>query len=284
MNVRNGLMLLAALAALAGCNREKEGETSLLLAGLEDDEEAFAATLDASEAAIAGPAAFAPGSSAASFAGCSGTVTGTNMIAVCSRNVPGNRTIDWSCTGDNGGTIAGSASIATTVLDDTDCPNVTIQHQVAFDRTATFGVHEANLAGTSTVTLTLDSANRSAQRTVVANLTRQVTRDGELVRDQELTGSRVADLEANGAGPDDDTRTVNGSAQVEFNLAEATLDLTATDLLWQRGCCHPIGGTLGYEFGGSRSGAGTVAFGPACGDATDDGEPLDLRPCPQFGP
>ena len=279
--MRTSLVVVAVFVAMAGCKKEKEAPDFVLDQALEDDNEAFGSTLDASEAAIEGPSSFAP-DSGSSFAGCTGTISGTDVIAVCARNVPSNRSITWSCTGVNGNGVVGSASIMTTVVDDTDCPNVTIDHDITFLRTWTAGNYRGELTGTSSVRMILDVMNRSAQRSVTANMIRQVFRDDEMIRDQELTGTRVADLQANGPGLADDTRTVDGGAMIEFKLADAELELAGTDVLWTRDCCHPVGGSVVYAFSGDWTGDGTITFGPTCGEATDDGEDFGLRACLSF--
>lgn len=282
MKTRFAPLALCLVTALAGCGQKNDSEPvnaeSMAIDGLEDDTEASQSAIDASELAIGGPALAFGGD-----ASCTGTVTGTDEIAVCSRNVPGTRTVAWSCTGPNGNGVSGTATVVTTVLDDTDCPNVTVRHDVTFSRHRQAGSLSADLAGTAQVTLVLDSANRTAQRTVTLDVTRQVENAGTLIRDQHLTGERVADLAANGAGPADDTRTVNGNAQIEFLLRGSQLDVGATDLLWNRGCCHPVGGRIDWVLSGTDEGSGSLRFGPACGEALRaDDSAVTLPACPIF--
>lgn len=275
------LSLSLSLFALAGCRPNEAqpvGAEELAIGGLEDDAEASQASLDASELAIGG-SAFAFGGDA----GCTATVTGADEIAVCSRTVPGTRTVAWSCTAPNGSSVSGAATVVTTVIDDSACPSVAIRHDVSFSRLRAAGDITAELEGTSQVDLVLDSANRTAQRTVALDVTRRVHRNDDLIRDQRLTGERVADLAANAIGPADDTRTVNGNVTVEFLLTDAQLDIGATDLLWRRECCHPVGGRIDWLFSGENEGSGSLRFGPTCGLAlrADDSE-VTLHPCPNF--
>ena len=274
-------LALLSIVALAGCRpneAEPVGAEQMAIEGLEDDAEASQASLDASEIALEGPALAFAGD-----AGCTATVTGTNEIAVCSRTVPGTRTVAWSCTAPNGNSVSGTATVVTTVIDDSACPNVAVRHDVSFARVRAAGNITAELEGTSQVDLVLDVDNRTAQRTVALDVTRRVHRNEDLIRDQHLTGERIADLAANAAGPADDTRTVNGNATVEFLLAGAQLDIGATDLLWRRACCHPVGGRIDWLFSGENDGSGSLRFGPTCGRAlrADDSE-VTLPPCPAF--
>lgn len=277
------LCLSASLAApLAGCGPKNDSEPvnaeSMAVDGFEDDTEATQSAMDASELALGGPALAFGGSGS-----CTGTVTGTAEIAVCSRSIPSTRSVSWSCTGPNGNGVSGTATVNTTVLDDSDCPNVSIRHDVTFSRHRQAGTLTADLAGTAQVTLVLDSANHTAQRTVTLDVTRQVENAGTLIRDQHLTGERVADLAANGAGPADDTRTVNGTTQIEFLLRGSELDVGATNLLWNRGCCHPVGGRIDWVLSGTDEGSGSLRFGPACGEALRaDDSPVTLPACPTF--
>lgn len=283
MKTRLAALALCLAASLTGCGPKNDSEPineeSMAIDGLEDDTEATQSAMDASELAIGGPAlAFGGGDGS-----CTGTVTGTAEIAVCSRSVPSTRTVTWSCTGPNGNGVSGTATVTTTVLDDSDCPNVTVRHDVAFSRHRQAGTLSADLAGTAQVTLVLDSANRTAQRTVALDVTRQVENAGNLIRDQHLTGERVADLAANGAGPADDTRTVNGNTQIEFLLRGSELDVGATNLFWNRGCCHPVGGRIDWVLSGTDEGSGSLRFGPACGEALRaDDSAVTLPACPTF--
>lgn len=277
------LSLCLAAAAAAGCG-PKESEPvnaeSMAIDGLDDDTEASESAFDASELALGGPALAFGGNAGGS---CTGAVTGSDEIAVCSRTVPGTRTVTWSCTGANGNGVSGTATVVTTVVDDTDCPNVAIRHDVTFARTRTFADVVAELSGTAQVDLVLDSANRTAERTIVLDVDREVRRGENVVRDQGLTGTRVADIALNGAGPADDTRTVNGNLAIEFRLRGSQLDIGATDLLRTRACCHPVGGRIDWVLSGTDEGSGSLRFGPVCGEALRaDDTPVTLRPCPIF--
>ncbi len=267
---------------LAGCRPEEAepvGAEQMALEGLEDDTEATQASLDASESAIEGPA-----SAFGDAPGCSATVAGTDVISVCSREIPATRTVSWSCAGAGGNSVTGTATVVTTILDDTACPSVQVRHDVTFARTRAAGDVSAALEGTSQVTFTLDALNRTARRDVTLDVTRRVHRDASLVRDQRLTGERRADLAANAEGPEDDTRTVNGNATVEFLLRGAQLDVGATDLLWRCACCHPVGGRIDWILDGpDHDRAGSIEFGPACGQAVrENGGDVELRACPLF--
>ena len=273
---------LCLVSLLAGCRPAEEAEPSsaesMAIEGFEDDAEASQASLDASEMALGGGPAFGGPDGPT----CSASVTGTDVIDVCGRTIPGSRTVSWSCTGADA-SVSGTATVLTTVVDATACPSVAIRHDVTFSRTRTAGLLSGVLEGDATVDLVLDADNRTAQRTVALDVTRRVHRDEELIRDQHLTGERVADFAANGIGPEDDTRTVNGSATIEFLLAQSQLDVGATDLLWQRGCCHPVGGRIDWVFSGERTGSGSLEFGPSCGTAQrEDDSTVTLRPCPLF--
>lgn len=274
---------LCLAALVGGCQKDDEAEPtsseSMALDGLDDDSEASQASMDASELALGGGPAAAFGAEA----GCTATVTGTDQIAVCSRTVPGTRTATWSCTGPNGNGVSGTATVVTTVIDDSSCPDVAIRHAVTFSRVRSFADVTAELEGTAQVDLVLDSANRTAQRTVALDATRQVHRGEDLVRNQHITGERVADLAANAPGPQDDTRTVNGNVTIEFLLAGAQLDVGATDLFWERSCCHPVAGRIDWLFSGSDEGSGSLRFGPTCGTALRANDTVvTLHPCPVF--
>ena len=245
----------------------------------ESESSATQDTLDVSEASAA-TASFAPSSSNA-VAGCTVTRDVLATATACSQSYDSSVKVSWSCTGPNGGTAQGTANVATAVVPDA-CPPSTyaISQTIGLDRTRTHGEYSGNLTGTSVVSWNVAPAAQVATKQVSLQLEHKVTKNGNLVRHQTLDGAKTVDLAGNGAGPADDTRTVNGSVDVKFLLAGDELNVTESNLVWHRDCCYPLAGSLSFVKSGNATGEGSITFGPSCGEAVNaQGDSLNLADC-----
>lgn len=76
------------------------------------------------------------------------------------------------------------------------------------------------------------------------------------------------------------TRIVNGHTNVHLDRLGDDYDVNAVDLVYPGDCCHPTSGTVDVSIiRGPVQYDGRVEFGPACGQAVVDGEPVELAPC-----
>jgi hypothetical protein len=77
---------------------------------------------------------------------------------------------------------------------------------------------------------------------------------------------------------DRSNRVVNsGQIEVNHNLAKFTALFQPNNLTWTSSCCHPVSGSLGVTYSGSKTGTATVTFN-GCGTAEldEDGQKTDL--------
>lgn len=278
--MRSEFLLLSAALSLALVACKPAASTDPEEAALaESESSAMQDTLDVSEASAA-IAAFAP-TSANAVAGCTTTREVLATATACAQSYDSSVKVSWSCTGPNGGTSEGTANVATSVVPDA-CPPSTlaISQTIGLDRTRTLGEISGNLAGTSVVSFNVVPAAHAATKQVSLALEHKVTKNGNLIRHQTLDGSKTVDLEANGAGPEDDARIANGSVDVKFLLAGDELNVTETNLTWHRDCCYPVAGSLSFVKSGNATGEGSITFGPSCGEAVNgQGDALELGDC-----
>jgi hypothetical protein len=120
--------------------------------------------------------------------------------------------------------------------------------------------------------ITVSGLHLTAVGAVRNRLGREVTRT---VWDHSLNGS----LQVVGRGAARKV-AVGSTMTVQHNLALYTGTLQVTrELGFTAGCCHPTSGEITATLSGSRTGTEDVVFGPTCGEATRDGEPITLRHC-----
>ena len=63
------------------------------------------------------------------------------------------------------------------------------------------------------------------------------------------------------------SRLVNGGQiEVNYNRAEATAVIVPSNIQWSNTCCHPISGSLGATWSGSKTGTSSITF-TGCGQA-----------------
>lgn len=270
------LLALAFLAATAGCALERtsaEDFESELTDSLADS---LRAVSDASEAAVVGPNV-----SGADSTGCDATTQVIATQPLCMLTYASQVHVNWACVGPNGSGASGNAEVSTTLVPNM-CPvsEVDATQSLTLGRQWRLGGIVATLAGTADLSWTASVGAAVATKTVSVDVVHQVSRGDEVLRDQHVTGTRTIARDENGIGPADDTRVVDGTLAVEFEIAGVHADVTETDLTFRRGCCHPVSGTLGYALTGEEERSGSILFGPACGAAeTDGGRVLDLAPC-----
>lgn len=285
--MRNDFVFLtvASLALVAAaCNRPST-------AGADSQETQLATTessanqeiLDASDAAEASPF-FASGASSPvnpTVAGCQVTKQILTTATACGTSYNASVKLTWSCVGAAGGTSQGEADVATTVTPDA-CPpaQVSIARQITYDRVRTKGALSGELSGTANVNWDVIPGAAAATKEVALSLEHKVTKDGNLIRHQTLSGNKIVDFNGNGPGTADDTRVANGSVDVKFLLAGDELNASESNLTFHRDCCYPVAGSISWVKSGNVTGQGSITFGPACGQAINaDGDSLALADC-----
>ncbi|HVO32110.1 MAG TPA: hypothetical protein VMV18_15315 [bacterium] len=280
------VFITAASIALfaSACNRPStataDGEETQLA---DTESSANQEVLDASDAAEASPF-FASGASSSAnpmVAGCEAQKQVLATATACGTTYNSQVKLTWSCVGMAGGTSQGEADVATTVTPDA-CPptQVSIARQISYDRTRTKGAFSGNLSGTANVNWDVIPGAAAATKEVALSLEHKVTKDGNLIRHQTITGNKIVDFNGNGPGTADDTRVANGSLDVKFLLAGSELNATESNLTFNHSCCYPVAGTISWVKSGNATGQGSITFGPACGQAINaDGDSLALPDC-----
>ncbi len=136
----------------------------------------------------------------------------------------------------------------------------------------------AEVGGTATVKAVRGPGAAQPKREWTLDHTRKLSEtDGTVRLDQHLTGAGTTVLDASGSEP---ALVRNGTFTAELNLRGVTVTTRHTDVRRVKSCCHPIGGSIEISATkGADTKARTIAFGPACGQATVDGAAHDLATC-----
>lgn len=177
---------------------------------------------------------------------------------------------------------SGQLDLARSVVGEPDCEGL-----VSLSESAEFSVslalprgRRAEMQGTITAASQRDLAGGVYTRTATIAATRELFADDELVRTIALAGEITVDVSLADDGP---VRTIDGVLTTSTGDGEdATLTLAGVVHRPLSGCAWPTTGTVVRELPGEES--HTLVFGPGCGEATRDGEPVDLEGAPFAGP
>ena len=114
---------------------------------------------------------------------------------------------------------------------------------------------------------------------------------GTTIHDAQISGSRTVAFDDGGTAmtPGDDSLTENGSLSIADSTTDAKIERTDADLSRKRDCCWPVGGSSTLSKGVLSDPTAVLvthvfAFGPSCGDATEDGADVSLPSCPAMPP
>jgi hypothetical protein len=169
---------------------------------------------------------------------------------------------------------AGDCSIDTAVVVETHM-DADIERELPDGKTMTLA---SSFDGTVQRSLEAKTMTRAGS----IELTRQMKDGDEVLRGMHLTGTISVELDAS-AGPP--LTTVSGALEIAIDgIGDAAL--TLVDVVHQPPCecIWPVSGTV--ELTRPDAGTHTLVFGPACGEATIDGNAVSLpsEPPPMDGP
>lgn len=202
---------------------------------------------------------------------------------VCGRDYPATAHLEWtSCAGQGSGTSSGVVDLTQTIVaDPPDCgTTTTITGTLAadFDVTRTRpnagGVH---LDGVSSSTAVHTQASQTATISGTVDVTQErLDTAGIPVRTIDLDGTFSVAFDESGTVP---TRTLDADLTAVLVNESTTLEIDVVDVVRvpPSTCPYPISGSV--QATKTVNGASTthlLVYGPNCGDATLDGQPIDL--------
>ncbi len=204
---------------------------------------------------------------------------------VCGFTIPQSAHFEWTAcqpvsaeaAGHPVGSTSGQVDVTNSVVVDPEA-NCAAGTEATFEHMSTFAIERQTRFGTASIEGSASSSSTHAfgatsyQRSTTIDVTRQmVDADGAVQRSMHITGSSNVAIDDAAAVP---TRTLNGTMNVEFaDGRTGTVTLVDVVRVDPTSCRFPLSGTATREVGGETH---TVVFGPDCGQATMDGELVDL--------
>ena len=296
------LLPMLPLLAITACNAGSSSRgASTDGAVLDANESASSAALGASGAAMGPLFGGAPGDGGpGGHPGCMPAVTVLATTAVCTHDVPTQVQLDWNCSGPDGGTFTGTDIVTTTVTPDA-CPpaQLAIAQSISLNDQRAHDTKSVQITGTSSASwnqpapppptgaMTPPPPPPPADRTISVDVHVVAADAGTTVHDAQITGSRTVAFDDGGTvgTPGDDSMTENGSVSIADAATDEKIDRSDVNLVRKRDCCWPIGGTASLSKGDLDDTSAPLvthvfAFGPSCGDATEDGADVSLPSCP----
>ena len=171
-------------------------------------------------------------------------------------------------------TVSGSLDLTRDTVADADCGAATITDAATFAVTLELGAgHRAEMTGSLDAVSNRDLATATFTRDVELAATRTLYLGDDAAHSIDLHGSLHITVNTSDDGP---VRTVDGT----LNMLRGDDDDAAAIVLHgvvhrpQSECAWPTAGELVRST--PEGGSVTLTFGPACGAASLDGEPVDL--------
>ena len=202
----------------------------------------------------------------------------------CGHPYPATVHLEWTdCVGPNGGSSSGIIDLVNvaSVEGTCDAPTAFLWQQdstFALDFNAPDG-RSASEDGAASSTASHDVGVPAGTKVGTLDATRTFRdENGDIVRQVNVAGDY--DIAYDGVS-DPPTRTFNGTLQAELVNENKTLDLEVTGLVRVPPpmCIHPVAGTIvATRTEGNTTITHTIAFGPQCGQAAVDGNPIMLPP------